>query len=193
MSNRYLKKVAAWAGLAKGFSGLGKGFKAVDSAYGSLVRTVQKASKPITPSPFSYRDSIKNARNAMVKDRGNNRLLTKSEVRQTNRDVLSKFRTEQGMVKNKPIITTTTGPNGTSSKYTHSGYQKGTATGDNRFIGHIQNKIKANSIDADRIRAARAKLAIGATGLAGASALGYHAANRNSDPGFNQQSYQYMP
>jgi Tfp pilus assembly protein PilP len=43
-----------------------------------------------------------------------------------------------------------------------------------------------------RIRNARFKVGMGVGGLAGTAALGYHAANRNNDPGYNQQQF-YMP
>ncbi len=188
VENKYLDKIAVWTGIPKGFAGLGKGFQSLDAAYGAGVRTVQKAMKPITPSKFSIRDAIRRDRGALV-----NGPMNKTEARKATSAITSSFRAENNLVKKAPTTITTAGPGGTSTRYAHSGYQSNTATGNNKYLGHINNKVKSIGADADRIRTARAKLAIGGAGLAGAGALGYHAANRSNDPGFNQQSYQYMP
>lgn len=186
-NNKYLEKIAAWAGIAKGFAGAGKLFQSVDSAYGAGVRTIQKAMKPTTPSRFAIRGAIRKDRGALV-----NGPMNKAEARKATSAITSGFRTENNLVKKAPTTITIAEPGGTSTRYANSGYESNTATGNNSILKHINNKIKGVGADADRIRAARAKLAIGGAGLAGAGALGYHAANRSNDPGFNQQQF-YMP
>ncbi len=225
MENKYLEKIAAWAGLAKGFTGFGKNFQGLDAAYGSAARTVQKAFKPMqtfnagAAGRSELRSQLRSVNNKGMNDKqirtalsgmvkGNKiqfngrtlnskniGTLTPQELRRAHtRANLTHLRQNAGLVREK----------GTQGIAMQSG--KITSVNRGNYIGtpkpgfeagKLLPKSNAQSATMDagnqRIRNARFKVGLGAAGVAGAGALGYHAANRNSDPGFNQQSYQYMP
>lgn len=193
LDNKYLEKIAGWVSNAIGgiktiAGGGAKGsvFNAADQMVGKGIRTVQRATQSTNRlSDFAAkRNAIKAARtSAGVEGTAGTRAIT------------DKYRQENNFVKKGPTHIQTTTPTGeVTNRFQNSGYHTGTTvkgTDSDPLSKAMANIRGKENIKINKIHTARAKLAIGAAGVAGVGALGYHMANKNSQPQY--QDYGTMP
>lgn len=195
--NKYLEKIAGffstvggWMGkmktIPRGGGTAGSTFNALDQMVGGGIRTIQKATKTKAPLTRGFKDSISTQLNRPKIAPG----IDKAKLMGDRKDFFKNLREQKGMVKDPSKVSFSTSPS-KGIKNRQQGYEPidPAKAKNNPFLDKIVNR---NQLDNNRIGTARAKIAIGATGLAGTAALGYHMANKNnSQPQY--QDYGAMP
>lgn len=215
-SNVYLEKVAGWISnaigkiktLPHGGGAAGSTFNAFDQMVGSGMRTVQKATKSKLPTDLvgvgakkEFLSKVRtdpmagnrNALNGAPKTSGTLPQGFKDGMKRNRKAMFTDLRERMGMVKDPAKTSISRTGNAITSRTT--GYQdpgiKFNPDAKNKYLSKSISSVQKNQAANHRIGTARAKLAIGAAGVAGVGALGYHMANKNSQPQY--QDYGTMP
>lgn len=212
--NKYLEKIAGflstiggWMGgsmntIRRGGGTAGSTFNALDQMAGKGIRTIQRASQNKVSLTSGIKDPISNITGHKGLLGGKKPTLsptlkptTKLALTDNRKEAFRKIREQRGTVKD---------PTKDSFNLTNKGIKnrkQGYAapnpnaplinTTRNTYLDKVNRKIGANQLNNQHIGTARAKLAIGAAGVAGVGSLGYHIANKNSQPQY--QDYGTMP